>query len=95
MATSAGVMLGLLPVASLAVFIVWVVAFFIGRYVSLASILAALCLPVAVLLVPHDPDRWPLFVLALVAAFLVIWRHRTNIERLRNGTEHRFVKKKP
>ena len=94
-ATSAGVMLGLLPLASLAAFIVWVIVYFTTRYVSLASIIAAVSLPVAVLLVPNDPDRWLLFVLAVVAAGLVIWRHRTNIERLRKGTEHRFVKKKP
>ena len=93
-ATSAGVMLGLLPLASLVAFAVWVVVYFATRYVSLASITAAVCLPIAVLLIPHDPDRWPLFVLAVVAAFLVIWRHRANIERLMNGTEHRFTKKK-
>ena len=93
-ATSAGVMLGLLPLASVASFTVWLIVFFASRYVSLASICAAVFLPVAVLLVPQDPDRWPLFFLALLATVLIIWRHRANIERLRKGTEHRFVKNK-
>jgi glycerol-3-phosphate acyltransferase PlsY len=47
-----------------------------------------------VLVIPGDPDRWPLFVLSVVAVLLIFWRHRANIERLRNGTEHRWEKKK-
>ena len=93
-ATSAGVMFGLLPLASLVGFVVWVIVFFSTRYVSVASMTGACALALAVLVIPGDPDRWPVFVLALVAVILIFWRHRANIERLRNGTEHRWEKKK-
>jgi glycerol-3-phosphate acyltransferase PlsY len=93
-ATTVGVMLGLLPLATVIVFFIWVIVYYTTRYVSLASILGAIALPVAVLAIPGDPDKWPLFTLALVAAFLIIWRHRANIERLLQGKEHRFEKKK-
>ena len=55
---------------------------------------AACALALSVLVIPGDPDRWPLFVLACVAVILIFWRHRANIQRLRNGTEHRWEKKK-
>jgi len=55
---------------------------------------AACALALSVLVIPGDPDRWPLFVLACVAVILIFWRHRANIERLRLGTEHRWEKKK-
>ena len=93
-ATSAGVMFGLLPLASLTGFVVWVIVFYSTRYVSIASLAGACALSLAVLVIPGDPDRWPLFVLSVVAVLLIFWRHRANIERLRNGTEHRWEKKK-
>jgi len=96
-ATSAGVMFGLLPLASVVGFVVWVIVFYSTRYVSIASLSASCALALSVLVIPEDPahsERWPLFVLALVAVILIFWRHRANIERLRNGTEHRFERKK-
>ncbi len=93
-ATSAGVLLGLVPAATGIALVVWIAVFFTTRYVSVASICASLSLPLAVALLPAGPDKWPVFGLAVVAAFLVLWRHRTNIERLRLGTEHRFGKPK-
>jgi glycerol-3-phosphate acyltransferase PlsY len=69
--------------------------FFVSRYVSLASIAAALILPVATAVTVSGPTRWPLVAFTTVLASLAVWRHRANIERLKAGTEHRFGKPKP
>jgi glycerol-3-phosphate acyltransferase PlsY len=83
-ATSAGVLLALMPLAVLAIAIVWFLVFQISRYVSVASI-----------------AFWhyglggnaPLLGFALLISLLAIWRHRSNIQRLMNGTESRFHRK--
>ncbi len=92
-ATTVGVLLGLMPLSLLVSAVVWVVVFYSLRYVSLASLLAALVLPVSVWFfkVRHDGGNWPLFYFSLVAVALIFWRHRGNIRRLLNGTEARFV----
>ena len=88
-ATSAGVLIGLLPMATLIVFALWGLVFLSTRYVSLASILAALALPVVVwVLAGHGA----LLYFALAAALLAVARHKSNIQRLLNGTENRFKK---
>ena len=89
-ATAAGGCLVLMPIATLIGAAVWVVTFYSSRYVSLASILAALSLSVSVFFL-NQP--LPLVIFAGIAALFVIIRHRTNITRLLNGTENRFVKK--
>jgi len=90
-ATSAGVMLGLAPVVLLAAVVVWGLSFLVLRYVSLASILAGLTLPLATLLQSHLRQNlnWPLLCLTVFIGALTLWRHRTNLERLRTGTEPR------
>ena len=96
-ATTVGALLGLMPLAFLIVAVVWSLTFYLLRYVSVASIAAATSLPVAVLLLerwhPAPGGLWPMFCFAVVAAALVWWRHRANIQRLRNGTEPRFARK--
>jgi len=95
-ATSAGVLIGMLPLASLALVAVWAVIFYTTGYVSLASIIAAAALPgiVFAMLVFGWLSGWPYFYFALVVGVIAIWRHRTNIQRLLNGTENSFRKKK-
>ena len=90
-ATSAGVLAALVPGAFLVTISVWLVVFALSRYVSLASVCAAGALPVATALL-RQPGAF--VVLNLVLGLLAIWKHKANIERLRNGTEHRFGKKK-
>ena len=94
-ATSAGVLLALMPWAVLAIAVVWVLVFKISRYVSLASICAAAALPVAVGLLWFSgcKGNGPLLAFSLAISALAIWRHRTNIQRLRAGTESRFERK--
>jgi acyl phosphate:glycerol-3-phosphate acyltransferase len=63
------------------------VTFFVFRYVSLASIIAALALPVAA----WGAGRPPLVIgIAAAVALFVVLRHRTNITRLLAGTESKF-----
>lgn len=95
-ATSLGVLLGLMPLASLAVLLLWAAVFGISRYVSLASIAAAIALPpvTAFLIKTGHLQGWVHFHFAGVAAALVVWRHRENIRRLAAGTENRFGRKK-
>jgi glycerol-3-phosphate acyltransferase PlsY len=82
-------MLGLAPWALLAAFLVWAGAMALFRFVSLASLLAAWALPVAVAVHEwrREPPHWPLLGLAFALAVLVTWRHRSNIQRLLAGTE--------
>jgi len=97
-ATSIGVLLAIVPVVIvLIVLIVWLAVFFIWKYVSLASIFAALSLPVAVLasfpLVARG-NYWVLLSFSLIVAALAVWRHRSNIDRLLQGKENRFGSKR-
>jgi acyl phosphate:glycerol-3-phosphate acyltransferase len=97
-ATSIGVLLAIVPIGIvLVILIVWVAVFFVWKYVSLASICAALSLPVAVLalfpFVGHG-NYWVLLVFSLIVAGLAVWRHRSNIDRLLHGKENRFGTKR-
>lgn len=100
-ATSLGVLLALMPFAALILFLLFLTVFLISRYVSLASIIAAGSLPLLTLWGSWHHGRiqdgtWniPLFVFSLAIGILAIWKHRSNIQRLRDGTENRFSKKK-
>ncbi len=87
-ATSAGVVLGLAPGAFGVTFAVWGAILTFTGYVSLASIAAALILPLAILVVQPSRRNTVFFFVGL--ALVVVWLHRSNIKRLLNGTEHRF-----
>lgn len=91
-ATSAGALLAFLPWPLLGGVAVWLLLFLITRYVAVASIGAAFVIPLGVgveALVRKQPDAAAM-AFAAVAAMMVIWRHRTNIQRLLEGREHRF-----
>jgi glycerol-3-phosphate acyltransferase PlsY len=86
-ATTAGVYLAVaLPAALIAVG-VWVAAFVLTRYVSIASLLAAVVLPTAVWLA--EPSI-PLGLVTTALGVLAIWKHKANIVRLKAGTENRI-----
>jgi acyl phosphate:glycerol-3-phosphate acyltransferase len=93
-ATSLGVLLGLVPVSALAALAIWVVVFLTTRYVSVASLIAAAAVPLVTVWRATWPADWPVVAMTIVAAILVFWRHKANISRLRQGTEHRFERKK-
>ncbi len=91
-ATSAGALLGLMPAAIVAIFFVWLIIFQLTRYVSLASIGAAVALPavVEILILRKFVTDAALLYFSVLIAGVVIWRHRSNLKRLINGTERRF-----
>lgn len=92
-ATSAGVLIGIAPLAALVGVGTWVVVFFISHYVSLASIVAAVGVIAAGWWFYRD-GHILLPIVLTVLGLLAILRHKANIQRLLNGTENRFVKKK-
>jgi len=97
--TAAGVALALAPYPLACAAAVWAASFFIWRYVSLASILAALALPLfAGLFIllgwgTATARSWLTLGFLVAAAVVAVLRHTENIKRLVNGTESRFVKK--
>lgn len=86
-ATAGGTFFGAAPLLGLLGLLVWIIVFLLFRYASLASIVTALSMPIAALLLGED---WPIVVFAAVAAVAVGVLHRANIGRLRAGTESRF-----
>lgn len=89
-ATATGGLVVLIPLATLIAAVVWAATFYASRYVSVASMLAALTLPISVLAIQ---GRSPMVIVGFAIAIFVIVRHRTNIQRLMAGTETKFVKK--
>ena len=89
-ATASGGFLVLMPLPLLCGLGVWLATFYTTRYVSLASMLAAIALPIAAFFF-KQPNL--LIGLAGLIAVFVVLRHRTNVVRLLNGTESKFVKK--
>ena len=91
-ATCGGAFLAVAPVVGGIGALVWLVTFVLFRYASVASIVAALSLPAAAVLLG---EPWPVIAFATLAALAVIVLHRPNISRLRVGTETRFRFRKP
>jgi len=94
-ATSFGVVFGLIPVAALIAVMIWLITFGTTRYVSVASMTAALTLPVTVLAMLYLKrlSGPTLLLFSICLAAIVIWRHRSNLSRLMSGTEPRFERK--
>ena len=90
-ATTAGVLVALAPSAFLVVLCIFLLVFYLTRYISLSSIVAAFCLPFSVWW--FHGSRTMIVVMAALGA-LAIYKHKANIQRLLNGTENRFGKKK-
>ena len=94
-ATSAGALLPLIMIPLGIATVIWTGLFFTTRYVSVASIGAALTIPIATGVQQRILDNWntPMFVFTIILAILAIWKHRGNIRKLCNGTENRFTPK--
>ncbi len=88
-ATSAGVLAALVPGALLIILCIWIIVFALTRYVSLASICGSFALPFATWLTQQN---LVLTIVTSAMAALAIYKHRSNIQRLMQGTEHRFGK---
>lgn len=86
-ATSLGVLTMLMGNVTLIVFAVWFVIVYATRYVSLGSVVAGFLTPILAALFSYPMEY---IVFAVIAALLVIVRHRENIKRLMNGTENKI-----
>ncbi|WP_396438262.1 glycerol-3-phosphate 1-O-acyltransferase PlsY [Limnohabitans sp.] len=95
-ATAVGVVVGVNGSLALAVVLSFAIVLFFSRYVSLASMVAAVFAPVFYLF--GDRVAWqassPEVLSLAVMALLLVWRHRENIHRLMAGTESQLGKKK-
>ena len=94
-ATLVGAITGIYPPVVLLCFAVWVVILMMTHYVSLASIVAGCCFPVFTIASPKVNQSVPFIVFSFVTAVLLLYTHRKNIVRLKNGTESKIYIWKP
>jgi len=90
-ATGLGIFIALSPLTAAIAFGVWLVLVIVVRYVSFASMSAGVVLPI-VIYIKYGTSN--IFLFSLIAAILVIIRHKDNIVRLVQRKEHRFSLKK-
>lgn len=86
-ATSLGVLTMLMGNVTLIVFVLWFTIVYMTRYVSLGSVVAGVITPILAALFAYPMEY---IVFTVIAALLVIVRHRENIKRLMNGTENKI-----
>lgn len=89
MATGAGAFLALAPTAVGAGFVIWLGITLATGYVSLGSIIVSAALPPLIVFTPHEGGMTLVWLATVLAAF-IIWKHRSNIGRLRRGEENRL-----
>ena len=92
-ATAGGVFLGVAWIPAVVAIAVFIIVFATSRYVSVASLSAALALPLAFLVI-GTPMTDPFFIASIIVALFVFFTHRANIARLRSGEEHRFTRQR-
>lgn len=93
--TLAGMLLALFPIALPLCIIVFIITLILTGYVSLSSILATVALPIILLVLPIfgiQQSTSSLLIFALLVPLFAIFTHRSNIVRLKDGTENRFEK---
>ena len=88
-ATFIGAFLRLTPWALAGVLLTFVVTVAWTRHISMGSIVAAAVFPLAVWLLEKPPLE--VVVAAMIAGAFIIYRHSSNLSRLRDGTEHEFT----
>lgn len=87
-----GAFLYLTPLPLLAVLLIFLITVIVTRHISAGSILAAGMFPLGVWLILHPPLA--VFLASLIAGGFIVYRHRSNLDRLRAGTENVFVWKR-
>jgi len=94
-ATSAGALFALMPGAAITGAAIWILIFWLTRYVSVASIAAVIALPLVIFILTwlNQTGGEALFYSSIFLAAVVIWRHRSNLSRLMRGKEPRFNRK--
>ncbi len=86
-ATGLGAFLALVPWAVAPAAVLWIAVTALSRYVSLASVIACLSLPVGAALLGYPRHA---VIASAIAALIIIWRHRENLARVASGTERRL-----
>jgi len=86
-ATGLGVIAMLMPQVTIIVFVTWLVIVYVTKYVSLASIIAAMMVPICSYFF-NEPLEYLCF--SILAAVFVIYRHKSNVQRLINGNESKI-----
>lgn len=96
-ATAMGGLLGVMPGCLLIGLVSWGVIFVTTRYVAVASIGFGLSLPLCSMIGYWNADdksgHFSKVILSLIIMVWIIWRHRSNLQRLKEGTENRFERK--
>lgn len=93
-ATGLGVSLALTPIAGLLSCLIWLVAAKLTKISSVGGLSAFIAWPILITLFNHFDLKTPLLFPALIISLLIMWRHKTNIYRLNNGTEPRIGENK-
>ena len=83
-----GAFLYVAPIPLMAVLLLFVIVVAETKYISLGSIVAAALLPLAVWMIQHPPS--PILLVSIFAAFLIVYRHKSNLQRIRAGNESVF-----
>ena len=94
-ATSLGVFLYLVPTVTIVALLSFAVVVYLTRYVSLGSIIAAAVLPIMTIFMPlgHGLERTPMVIVTSIVGLFVIYKHKSNIVRLLNGTENKLKRR--
>ena len=96
-ATAMGGLLGVMPGCLLIGLVSWGVIFVTTRYVAVASIGFGLSLPLCSIIgywnAEDKSGHFSKVILSLIIMVWIIWRHRSNLQRLKEGTENRFERK--
>ena len=96
-ATAMGGLLGVMPGSLLIGLVSWGVIFVTTRYVAVASIGFGLSLPLCSIIGYWNAEdkggHFSKVILSLIIMVWIIWRHRSNLQRLKDGTENRFERK--
>lgn len=91
--TTMGAFLAMAPIAVGICFFIWLIILLLFRIVSVASMISAILLPFTIIMTNRylstDTHRY-IIILAVVVAIMVIYKHRSNLRRLKEGTETRI-----
>ena len=100
-ATSGGALLALMPAAVILLILIFIIVTKITKYVSVGSIATGIALPLLTIYgswyhgkIAEGTWNKPLFIFSIVAGTLAVWKHRSNIARLRAGTENKIGQKR-
>ena len=86
-ATGLGILLGLTWQVGLAAFGIFLLVFSLSKIVSLSSLIASISLPILMVISFQSHFKVPYFIVSIVASTLIVWRHRSNVQRLIKGKE--------